>query len=590
MNRRSVIKKGLAAGTLSILGTPGFSAGREPNQLKEQPGYYIEKGQLQFWLETSMRRVYPNTLPGGKEQLTLIAARNEQVSFQACFRNLSTDSAEVKCELTDSTGFTTRIRRVGFVPMRQLNTYTPKNEMEGIGSIPGLCPDPLFDENSVHIGPESNGVFWITVSIPSDMSPGVHTLQVSMTLLNRYGYVGLTNPEQVSVALPVKIDVRRLVVAPRKNFPVTNWVSADSIWEYYKIEPCSERFWELADKFIFNLVAHHNDVLYTPIFNTRHELLKRPAQLLKVKKLGEDRYEFDFSDVGKWVHLALKHGARYIEWSHFFTPAPTSGKYPQRIYERTGAAVGPMLWPPEISATSDTYKNFLKQFIPAFKTFLEQEKILDRSFFHCADEPDGPEQVADYKNARALLMEIAPWMRVMDALSDTRYAKEKITDMPIPSITSALEFKAAGVQSWVYFCCGPRDSYMQRLFDTPLAKIRMAGSVFYRLEAHGFLHWGYNYWYKFVTSEITDPFNHGDVMAWPGLPYGDPFVVYPGPDGPLDSIRWEVFAEGLQDYALLQSAGIKSTDPLLADIKSYADFPKKEEWHANLRRMILERY
>ncbi len=590
MKRRSVIKNGLAVGTWSVLGAPILSAGRSPDHEKKQAEAGIEKGQLQFWLETSMRRVYPNTPSGSREQLTLLAARNEQISFQVCFKNLSTDSAEVKCELADEGGFKTRIRRVGFVPMKQLNTYTPKDELEGIGFIPGLCPDPLFDETSAHVGPISNGVFWVTVSVPQDMSPGVHTMQVKMTLLNRYGYVGFTNPEQVSVLLPVKIDVRSLVVAPRKNFPVTNWVSADSIWEYYKIEPCSDRFWELADKFIANLVAHHNNVLYTPIFNARHELLKRPAQLLKVKKLGKDQYEFDFGDVRKWVQLALKHGASYIEWTHFFTPAPTSGKYPQRIYERTGSTVGEMLWPPEISATSDTYKNFLKQFIPQFKIFLEQEKILNRSFFHCADEPDGPEQVADYKKARALLKELAPWMLVMDALSDTRYAKEKITDMPIPSITSALEFKAEGIKSWVYFCCGPRDSYLQRLFDTPLAKIRMNGAVFYKLEAHGFLHWGYNYWYKFVTSEITDPFINGDVTAWPGLPYGDPFVVYPGPDGPLDSIRWEVFAQGLQDYALLQSAGIKPTDPLLADIKTYADFPKNEEWHSNLRKKILDRY
>ena len=56
------------------------------------------------------------------------------------------------------------------------------------------------------------------------------------------------------------------------------------------------------------------------------------------------------------------------------------------------------------------------------------------------------------------------------------------------------------------------------------------------------------------------------------MPYGDPFMIYPGPDGPIDSIRWEVFAESLQDYAMLQTAGIKPDDPLLSELKSYADF------------------
>ena len=65
-------------------------------------------------------------------------------------------------------------------------------------------------------------------------------------------------------------------------------------------------------------------------------------------------------------------------------------------------------------------------------------------------------------------------------------------------------------------------------------------------------------------------------------------MIYPGRDGqPMDSIRWEVFAEALQDYAILQSAGIKPEDPLLADIKSYAKFPKDEEWVRKTMEKVL---
>jgi len=34
---------------------------------------------------------------------------------------------------------------------------------------------------------------------------------------------------------------------------------------------------------------------------------------------------------------------------------------------------------------------------------------------------------------------------------------------------------------------------------------------------------------------------------------------------------------------VLQTAGVKPDDPLLADVKSYADFPKSEDW---LRKSI----
>ena len=65
-------------------------------------------------------------------------------------------------------------------------------------------------------------------------------------------------------------------------------------------------------------------------------------------------------------------------------------------------------------------------------------------------------------------------------------------------------------------------------------------------------------------------------------------MVYPGPDGPIDSLRWEVFAEGLQDYALLQQAGADPDGDLLAEIRDYAEFPRKETWIHSSRRELLK--
>jgi hypothetical protein len=47
---------------------------------------------------------------------------------------------------------------------------------------------------------------------------------------------------------------------------------------------------------------------------------------------------------------------------------------------------------------------------------------------------------------------------------------------------------------------------------------------------------------------------------------------------PSTRSRWEVFAESLQDYQLLQTAGIPPDSPLLKDLRTYADFPKSEAW------------
>jgi hypothetical protein len=227
----------------------------------------------------------------------------------------------------------------------------------------------------------------------------------------------------------------------------------------------------------------------------------------------------------------------------------------------------------------------MKQFLPEFKMFLDEEQLLDRSYFHLADEP---QSIANYRAAREFLRSEAPWMGVMDALSDVQYGQQKLTDVPISLIDAAQAYAEQGIPHWVYYCCVPTGEYLNRFMDTPLPKVRMAGWTFYRLRAKGFLHWGFNYWNKLNDESAVDPFLDPTAGSSPGIPAGDPFVIYPGPDErPLDSIRWEVFAESLQDYALLQTAGISPDDELLKQIKSYKDFPRDEQWLDETRRRII---
>jgi hypothetical protein len=231
--------------------------------------------------------------------------------------------------------------------------------------------------------------------------------------------------------------------------------------------------------------------------------------------------------VKRWLELARAAGLQRFEWTHLFSQ--WGAKHALRIYRGHGEA-GTLLWDPETPATSDIYRDFLRQFLPAFEQFLRFEGAIEQSMFHLSDEPHGSEHLANYRAARRRLQELAPWMQVMDALSEVVFAREGVADMPVALLPSVPAFADEGFPVWAYFCCIPRGRYLNRLFDTPLAKIRMTGWVCYRTGVSGFLHRGYNFWYESRTTNLIDP-----------------FVVYPGPEGPLDSIRWEVFAESLQD-------------------------------------------
>ncbi len=525
---------------------------------------------MQCWLSSSLVRHYPSSSARRRQTLSIHAARGEQVSFQCAFR--TADDPQEVTAVVEAESLDVEVRRVGYVPMPHLNVDTPVEERDGVGHIPGYVPDPLFPESALEAGPHETNAFWITVRVPREAKPGAH--RVALTLSPKDGE---------ACTMTATVRVHRTISQPRQDFPVTHWFYADALCDWYKCEPFEADFWPIVERYLADLAAHNLDVSHIPLFTPPTDGVKRPNQLLDVRRDG-DRYVFEWSLARKWVETARKQGLKCFEWPHLFTQ--WGAKHAIRVYEGHGGSEEP-LWDRETLGVSTTYHNFLAQFLPEFKRFLDAEGLMDVSFFHLSDEPHGEEALQNYRAARQMLRELAPWMKVMDALSDITFAREGLTDIPIPLIARAPEFLQEGYPAWVYHWGGPKGRYAQRLLDTPLAKTRMFGWLFYRTRARGFLQWGYNYWYKSQTRELIDPFQITDALRWPDWSFGDPFVVYPGPDGPVDSLRWEIFAESLQDYALLQTAGVDPDDELLADIKDYADFPREESWLRDRRRRLL---
>ncbi len=529
--------------------------------------------RIAAWLASSLERQFPGSPPRRAGRLDIPAARNEQVSFQVCFRVARSGPVDVAAEAEASAGLAVRVRRVGYVPVPHHNTETGAEELDGRGFIPGYVPDPLFPETRVLAAPGETNAFWLTVRIAPDATPGLKSVRVT-----------LRPSSGRPVELAANVLVSDVALEPRRNFRVTHWFYADALCDWYKVEPFESAFWPVCEAYMRDYVEHGSDTIYVPVFTPPLDGVKRPTQLLRVRRTAPGTYSFDWRDVKRWIDLAVKCGVQDFEWTHFFSQ--WGCKSAIRIYEKHNGE-DRLLWAPETGATSPAYRRFLAQFLLSLERFLRREGLLARSHFHVSDEPHGDEHLANYRKARGLLRELAPWMKVMDALSDIRFARHGLIDVPIPSIRTTLDFIGEGIPCWTYFCCGPRGAYLNRLLDTPLAKIRMSGWLFHRFGVGGFLHWGYNYWYKSQTQQLIDPFTVSDGLRWPAWPYGDPFVVYPGPSGPIDSIRWEVFAESLQDYALLQTLGVDPGGRMLAPFKSFADFPKTAAWHRAARRRLL---
>lgn len=529
-------------------------------------------GKIISWTTGSLKRNFTSSLPSEVSPKRIIMAQNDRASFQICFRKEEGPADRARLRLEVPAELKARRRRMGHVPVPHHNTETGREELDG--RLPGFVPDPLFDDTEIVFPPGETHGYWILIETPPDAPAGLH--EFSFT-------VEFESGEKVSSGIGVSVEP--LCIREAENFPVTHWFYADALCDWYNVEPFREDFWKIARPYFRNLVEHGTNTILSPLFTPPTDGLKRPNQLLRIKSTDEVKYSFDWTDVKKWVSEAKKAGFRYFEWTHLFSQWGAKNAIP--IYENhDGIYEGRMLWPLETPADSNMYRNFLFRFLPEFKRFLEAEKILHKSFFHASDEPHGKEHLANYRKARSILRKLAPWMKVMDALSEISFAEE--TDMPVSLLSASTDFREKKIPSWDYFCCGPRGKYLNRLMDTPLAKIRGAGWLLYKFRAKGFLHWGYNYWYRSQTREMIDPFTASDGLAWPGWACGDTFVVYPGENGPIDSIRWEVFSESLKDYALLETLGVKENDKILECFKSYEDFPKVPEWYETARAILIK--
>ena len=540
---------------------------------------------IQTWLSSSLVRHFPSTPAGGAQTLAVDVARNERFSFQLALHDdgrfgrgeKRDEPLNVAVSAAGPRNWRIRIRRVGYVPMLHQNTSRAEEEsdLDGIGKIPGYVPDPLFDETAMMLPVDETHAFWFTVVPAPGARPGNYTLTVNFVPAKfRIAAAGAA-PRK----LAVRVTVHDVVIAKRKRFSVSHWFYNDALLDYYRCAGFDKTFWRILPAYLEDVVEHGQDMLYVPLFTPPLDGVKRPTQLLRIRQTGKGTYAFDWSDVRAYIRCAKRAGVRYFEWPHLFTQ--WGATYAPRLYHGQGADEK-LLWKPETAATAPVYRRFLSQLLPALHRFMTTEGLLERSVFHLSDEPHG-EHRTQYGRVREMVRELAPWMRLMDAVSDVEFAREKLTDLPVAIIETAPNFIKEGIPAWCYFCCGPRGRFLNRLLDTPLAKIRMSGWLFYRWPFLGFMHWGYNYWYQHKTRRLIDPFTV--QMPFPGLPYGDAFLVYPGVAGPIDSIRWEIFAESLQDYALLQTL---ACDPeSFRELKSFEDFPKSESWIRRTRRSLL---
>ena len=201
-----------------------------------------------------------------------------------------------------------------------------------------------------------------------------------------------------------------------------------------------------------------------------------------------------------------------------------------------------------------------------------------------------------YKKAADIVKELFYDFNSLDALSDIEYFRNGLIKTPVCGEDEADIFRPEVENFWTYYCCTQVHNHLpNRFFSMPSSRNRILGTLLYKYDAQGFLHWGHNFWHVQYSKHPIDPFTVTDAGG--GFPSGDSFVVYPGEGGkPLNSLRHLVFNDGFQDMrALRLLESLTSREYVLNFIEkdlfvplTFRTYPHEASWLLGLRQRINE--
>ncbi len=541
---------------------------------------------MDIGITDSLQKYLPDSAPPTARTLKCSGLRGEVLSLQIVYRHepgsSRTSLEPLVVEVEGDAAPWVRLRYVDIVPVKH---PTPGMRPDRrIGTCPGYYPDPLLDTHEFEVLSGQTRSIWATIRVPNRAPAGDYRLKFHVCHRVRHRVVTLTATIHV---VGVALGTQKL--------KVIHWFHNDCLLEHYGLEAWKRGHWAILPAYLRNAADHGVNTITTPLFTPPLDTAvgtERPTvQLVDVRLRGEGSsrassrasswvYSFGFSRLDRWIDLVRSSGMKYLELSHLATQwgAAHCPKIVARVDGRDKTVFG---W--KDSSSGAAYRRFLLAFLPRLVRFLDDRGMLSKSFLHVSDEPK-LDQLSAYTAIREILRQGAPELQVIEALSDKEFYDSGQVDQPIPATNHAQPFLDAGVPNlWTYYCVGQQLDVSNRFMDFSAPRTRILGWQLFKFGFEGFLQWGYNYWFRQLTSTLIDPFLVTD--AGNRLPSGDAFVVYPGRGGPVDSLRWELFREAMQDLRALQVLQRLGGDSATArrilalpDIQDMGTYPRGAEW------------
>lgn len=492
---------------------------------------------------------------------TATALKGDMFAFEACVQAEGASRIYISLE-GDIAGYFT-VREIKSV-MVEFPVY-PDNEDEDYlnNKQSGMYPDllmPICGDCGAELTMGRLKSFWIEGFIPDDMLPGDYSIGVSAF-----------DGERLLDTQYMKIEVIDAVL-PHQELINTQWFHCDCLATYYGVEVFSEEHWKIIESFVKTAVSNGQNMLLTPVFTPPLDTdigTERPTvQLVGVTMTENGEYTFDFSLVDRWFDMCDRCKIEYYEISHLFTQ--WGANYCPKIMATVDGEYKKIFgW--DNDSLSDEYISFIKSFIICFKEYLKKNDRFERCLFHISDEP-GLTALERYNEIKIRLRDVLEDCVCADALSNFEFYKEGVVKKPIVATNHIKPFLDSGVEKlWCYYCCGQHIKVSNRLIAMSMNRTRVIGMQFFKYDIHGFLQWGYNFYYSYRSRQRIDPYkcNDGGFISegTPWVPAGDAFSVYPAPNGTAyESLHYKGFTQALSDLRAFRLAERLSSKQEVLDL------------------------
>ena len=504
-----------------------------------------------WWASSGWKISLDKSLPVAKSQAILIrAARNEAEAAQ-----LVICPAKPLKALTVRTGVLTGpggavipAANVEVLEVRYVNVERATDK----SSVPGLWPDPLPPlKGPLDLEANKNKPFWVRVKVPRDVPPGAYEGSIKL------------QGQDYSADAALRVEVYDFALPDRMTCTTAFGFSPGNVFRYQKVSDAEQRR-QVLDKYWASFSAHHISP-YDPA----------PLDDPKVAwpQVNGSTTPEQLKPVFDWTawDAGMERGIDYYNFNSFRLSIPGLG----------GGTFHSRREPELLGYREDTphYKAAFNAYCQEVQEHLRQKGWLDEAYVYWFDEP-APKDYEFVMNGFNKLKEAAPDI--------TRMLTEQVDPNLVggPNIWCAVsnnykhepaeERRKHGEKFWWYVCTGPKAPYCTLFIDHPGTELRIWLWQTWQRKIDGILVWQSNYWTSSAAyPDANHPQNpYKDPMGWRSgystpdgekRPWGngDGRFIYPPEaaadanpsepvlDGPVDSIRWEMLRDGIEDYEYL---------------------------------------